>query len=180
MYCSSCRQERLGGLRCAACGKPMSPRPREALEQELAHVQFLLGELQHWDATYVTKGARSYLTQRYERQVRILLSVLAEAPGAPAQEAAPAQPVAEGVGTPEAVSAPAVVGAPAVVDASPATEPAPSSSGLEVAWGQAQAQVDPHPSPLPEGEGVGTGATQEARHPHPDPLPEGEGVEGHE
>ncbi|MFY0528542.1 hypothetical protein ACN28I_37075 [Archangium gephyra] len=165
MYCSSCRQERLGGLRCAACGKPMTPRPREALEQELAHVQFLLGELQHWDATYVTKGARSYLTQRYERQARILLSVLAEAPAGSAQEAAPAQPVAEGVGTPEAVSA------PAVVDASLAVEPVPV---------QAQAQVDPHPSPLPEGEGVGTDATQEARHPHPDPLPEGEGVEGHE
>ena len=92
MYCSSCRQERLGGLRCAACGKPMTPRPREALEQELAHVHFLLDELPHWDSTYVPKGARNYLTQRYERQARILLSVLAEAPAASSTEpvAAPA------------------------------------------------------------------------------------------
>ncbi|OJT26735.1 hypothetical protein BO221_01530 [Archangium sp. Cb G35] len=177
MYCSSCRQERLGGLRCAACGNSMAPRPREALEQELAHVQFLLAELQLWDSTYVPKGARSYLTQRYERQVRILLSVLADAPAASrveaasAGEVAPAQPVA-----------PQAVGAPEVVGTASSAEPVSSSSVLEVASEQAQVgpRVDPHPNPLPEGEGVDADATREARHPHPDPLPEGEGEDARE
>ncbi|HEX8436225.1 hypothetical protein, partial [Archangium sp.] len=104
MYCPSCRQERLGGQRCAACGQPMSARPRVALEQELAHVHFLLDELKLWDTSYVPKGTRSYLAQRYERQARILLSVLAEMPAS-----------AEAVGTPAVAESANVVPAEAVV-----------------------------------------------------------------
>ncbi|MCY1081868.1 hypothetical protein [Archangium lansingense] len=158
----------------------MTPRPREVLEKELAHVHFLLDELQHWDSTYVPKGARNYLTQRYERQVRILLSVLAEAPGASAAASvsapAPAPVQAGGVG--EAGAAQEVVSAPEVVNAAPAAEPVPPSAVSQVA--EAQTQVDPHPNPLPEGEGVDSGATREARYPHPDPLPKGEGEAGGE
>ncbi|ATB39254.1 hypothetical protein CYFUS_004698 [Cystobacter fuscus] len=103
MYCSSCRQERLGGQFCAACGKPMTSRSREALQQELAHVRFLLEELPHWDASSVPKGARNYLTQRYERQVRILLGVIPDA---------------------AAAESPAPVAAPEVVAPAPTVEPA--------------------------------------------------------
>ncbi len=146
MYCPSCRQERLGGLRCAACGQPMTPRPREALEQELAHVHFLLEELKRWDTTYVPKGTRSYLTQRYERQVRILRSVLAEVPVASAGQE-PSSPVGDG-----SEGAPEGGGAPEAVNAVPAAEAVPPSVVFEMA--SEQAPVDPHPSPLPEGEGV--------------------------
>ena len=118
MHCSSCRQERLGGLRCAACGKPMTPRPREVLEQELAHIHFLLEELPHWDSASVPKGVRQYLTQRYERQARILSSVLAEAPVAPAAESAPAQAEVQAVAAPEAVATLEAVSAPEAVSAS--------------------------------------------------------------
>jgi len=138
MYCSSCRQERLGGLRCAACGKPMVSRPREVLEQELAHVHFLLEELKDWDPEYVPKAARGYLTQRYSRQVRILRSVLAETPAeavASAETVAPAEAVApvEAVAPAEVVSTP-----PATV--ATATEETPEARY-------------PHPDPLPEEEG---------------------------
>ncbi|HYO58673.1 hypothetical protein [Archangium sp.] len=111
----------------------MTPRSREVLEQELAHVHFLLDELKHWDPTYVPKGARNYLTQRYERQVRILLSVLAEAPAPSAEEAAPAQ----AVGETEAVGVPEEVRALEAVNPVPAAEAVPPSVVLEVAPEQA-------------------------------------------
>ncbi|QRK13470.1 hypothetical protein JQX13_05255 [Archangium violaceum] len=167
MYCSSCRQERLGGLRfCAACGKAMAPRPREVLERELDHVHFLLAEMKEWDSTYVPKGARTYLTQRYERQARILLSVLAESPAdavAPAVAVAPADPVApaavaepagtlgeqDGVSAP--VSPPEVSPAvPEVVHAVPPVEAGEFQGSPE----QVEVPLYPHPGPLPEGEGV--------------------------
>ncbi|WNG20763.1 hypothetical protein F0U63_43255 [Cystobacter fuscus] len=128
MYCSSCRQERLGGQLCAACGKPMTARSREALEQELAHIRFLLGELPHWDTSSVPKGTRNYLTQRYERQVRILDLVLAEtapvavpAPvqGAPVETAAP-------VVVPASIEAPQQVALSAEALAPPVAQPSPS------------------------------------------------------
>ena len=78
MYCASCRQERLGGQLCAACGEAMESRGRDVLEQELAHIDFLLEELEHWDTSAVPQGARNYLVQRYERQCRILRLVIAE------------------------------------------------------------------------------------------------------
>ncbi|ADO74918.1 hypothetical protein [Stigmatella aurantiaca] len=51
-------------------------RPREVLEAELEHVLFLLNEVPHWDGLEVSSGARKYLVERYERQSRILLSLL--------------------------------------------------------------------------------------------------------
>ncbi|MFY1825333.1 hypothetical protein ACN47A_05415 [Myxococcus fulvus] len=81
MYCPDCRQERLGQFhQCALCGTAMTSRPRSELDAELAHVHFLLAELSRWDATEVPPNVRRFLSERYERQARILLSVLAEAP----------------------------------------------------------------------------------------------------
>ncbi|WP_228556706.1 hypothetical protein [Myxococcus sp. AB025B] len=81
MYCPDCRQERLGQFhQCALCGTAMTSRPRSELDAELAHVHFLLSELTRWDATEVPPNVRRFLSERYERQARILLSVLAESP----------------------------------------------------------------------------------------------------
>ncbi|MFY2562110.1 hypothetical protein ACN469_31235 [Corallococcus terminator] len=81
MYCPDCRQERLGHFsQCALCGTAMTSRPRSELEAELAHVHFLLSELTRWDSSEVPTNVRRFLTERYERQSRILLSVLAESP----------------------------------------------------------------------------------------------------
>ncbi|MFL5358179.1 hypothetical protein [Archangium sp.] len=155
----------------------MAPRPREVLEQELAHVHFLLGEMQAWDSTYVPKGARTYLSQRYERQARILLSVIAESPAAPAPVRA------------ETVQAPEVEPAPEVETPAPAPEPvrppvvlevagereAPSEAAARVARGFDEAS-EPASAPA-SAESVDGDPAREARYPHPDPLPEGEGVE---
>src|SRR5687767_6409953 len=79
MYCPECRQERLGNAQqCALCGTGMTARPRAAVEAELAHVHFLLDELKRWDASEVPANVRRFLSERYERQARILLSVLSE------------------------------------------------------------------------------------------------------
>ncbi|NTX03371.1 hypothetical protein [Myxococcus sp. CA040A] len=81
MYCPDCRQERLGQFsQCALCGTAMTSRPRSELEAELAHVHFLLSELTRWDSSEVPSNVRRFLSERYERQSRILLSVLAESP----------------------------------------------------------------------------------------------------
>jgi hypothetical protein len=79
MYCPDCRQERLSNAQhCALCGTAMTARPRAAVEAELSHVHFLLDELKRWDAAEVPANARRFLSERYERQARILLSVLSE------------------------------------------------------------------------------------------------------
>jgi len=80
MYCPQCQQERLGGRQCILCGSVMTTRSREVLEAELGHIHFLLDELKRWDALEVSKGARRYISERYERQARVLLSVMAEVP----------------------------------------------------------------------------------------------------
>ncbi|HYH97275.1 hypothetical protein [Hyalangium sp.] len=90
----------------------MTLRSREALETELAHIHFLLGQLQHWDALEVSNGARRYISERYERQSRVLLSVMAGmselAPAVqvpdtvPAEASVAVQPVAEEVAPAEA------------------------------------------------------------------------------
>ncbi len=101
MYCPQCQQERLNGRQCILCGAVMTARSRDALEAELAHVHFLLEEMKRWDALEVPAGARRYLSARYERQARILLSVLAEGTAAlvpevePAQESVVEEPVVE-------------------------------------------------------------------------------------
>lgn len=108
MYCPDCRQERLGHFsQCAMCGTAMTSRPRSELEAELAHVHFLLSELTRWDTSEVPSNVRRFLSERYERQSRILLSVLAESP-APVAMASPEM----------AGSAEAGVGHHAVADAS--------------------------------------------------------------
>ncbi len=147
----------------------MSSRPREVLEQELAHVHFLLAELAHWDPSYVPTGARSYLSQRYERQARILLSVLAE--GASSSS----------VAAPGSSPAPVEEGPPPVIlevqgESRSLSDAAAEVSAFMAGQGSDPAPVDPHPSPLPEGEGAYTGSTSDPTYPHPSPLPEGEGV----
>jgi hypothetical protein len=81
MYCPDCRQERLGSARrCALCGAEMTARPRAAVEAELAHVHFLLDELKRWDTSEVPRNVSRFLSEKYERQARILLAVLTETP----------------------------------------------------------------------------------------------------
>ncbi|MDC0710524.1 hypothetical protein POL68_18755 [Stigmatella sp. ncwal1] len=146
MYCPECRQERLFGLQCVRCGSVTVVRPREALEAELEHVGFLLNEVPQWDDLEVSSGARKYLVERYERQSRILLSLLTgvepvqEAPVAPAPESSPEpmalpEPVAVASSEPEPMALPEPM---AVVS----PEPAP----VEVA---AQEPVQEEEVPLP-------------------------------
>ncbi|WP_420718288.1 hypothetical protein [Pyxidicoccus sp. MSG2] len=58
----------------------MALRPRNVVEAELAHVHFLLDELKRWDSSEVPRNVSRFLSERYERQARILLSVLTEMP----------------------------------------------------------------------------------------------------
>jgi hypothetical protein len=123
----------------------MTVRPREVLEAELAHVHFILDEVKRWDALEVRGAARRYISDRYERQARVILSVLAENP---AQVASPAEAPVEAVVPVQRVAG---VAEPAPVEGGPAVQPAP------VAEEEAQRELDsrhPHPVPLPEGEGM--------------------------
>ncbi|RKH48262.1 hypothetical protein [Corallococcus sicarius] len=116
MYCPACRQERLGSARqCVLCGTSLSARARSAIEAELAHVHFLLDEAPRWEASDVPAHVRRWLTERYERQARVLLSILTETP-AEALTPAP-EPVAvpnEAFPTNEFVPTPMGEGAAAV------------------------------------------------------------------
>ncbi|MBZ4416333.1 hypothetical protein [Myxococcus sp. RHSTA-1-4] len=129
MYCPECRQERLGNARgCALCGTAMTVRPRAAVEAELAHVHFLLDELKRWDTSEVPRNVARFISERYERQARILLSVLAETP-------------AEATGQGSEARAPSVTGESAVAlgPVTAAGEGVPESLGAEVAPAQAVA-----------------------------------------
>jgi hypothetical protein len=111
----------------------MTTRAREALEAELAHIHFLLDEMKRWDTFEVSRSTRRYLSERYERQARVLLSVLAEKPAqAPASE------------EPVPAVAPVVVQAPA--EETPPVEPAP----VPVAAVQAFTTPVEAPAPQPE------------------------------
>lgn len=149
MYCPRCRQERLGGARvCTLCGSPLTQRARELIQSELSHVHFILQEMKHWDPTLVPIGVRRHLTERYERQVRLLMSALAAAPSA-APTPAPVQPVAEQPAQPEAAQP-----VPAV-DAQQATPITAFPRKPEAA--EASAPVQPPVSesaPQPESESV--------------------------
>ncbi|RKI75002.1 hypothetical protein D7X55_00790 [Corallococcus sp. AB049A] len=121
MYCPDCRQERLGSAsQCVVCGNRLAARERSAIEAELSHVHFLLDEVRRWDVHDVPPHVARLLSERYERQARILLSVLTESPiGAQAPEpvAAPVEaPVAQSVSADVEVAAVAEVSA-AVTDA---------------------------------------------------------------
>jgi len=138
----------------------MSARPRPALELELGHIHYLLDEMKHWDPTYVPKGSQSYLKQRYERQARILLSVIAETPAsnevvAPAVHAVP--PV-EAPTPPSSSALFEVAGeapeSPIGVAAEAAHQVAAESARVEPQESNPGATY-PHPVPLPEGEGWG-------------------------
>ncbi|MCP3059660.1 hypothetical protein LXT21_12810 [Myxococcus sp. K38C18041901] len=142
MYCPDCRQERLGQFhQCALCGTAMTSRPRSELDAELAHVHFLLSELSRWDATEVPPNVRRFLSERYERQARILLSVLAESP-APANRVEPlrtAEAVAVGAPSrpgegPTVVPDEGGVHAGATVLPVTATDAAASGSAHEAPW----------------------------------------------
>ncbi|NMO13413.1 hypothetical protein HPC49_08615 [Pyxidicoccus fallax] len=50
------------------------------MEAELAHVHFLLDELKRWDTSEVPRNVARFISERYERQARILLAVLTETP----------------------------------------------------------------------------------------------------
>jgi|GEM_PF-1734452 len=81
MYCADCREERRGkDCWCALCGARMTERPRAVVEAELAHIHFLLDELARWEPSEVPASARRFISERYERQARILLAVLTELP----------------------------------------------------------------------------------------------------
>ncbi|QDF07870.1 hypothetical protein BHS04_32405 [Myxococcus xanthus] len=89
MYCADCREERRGkDSWCALCGARMTGRSREVIEAELTHVQFLLDELTRWESSEVPPSVRRFISERYERQARILLAVLTELPPAGSAEAA--------------------------------------------------------------------------------------------
>ncbi|HLM45580.1 MAG TPA: hypothetical protein VK458_17030, partial [Myxococcaceae bacterium] len=123
----------------------MTERARELLEAELAHVHFLLDEVKRWDVLEVPPKARRYLIDRYERQSRVILSVLAEgsSPVAAVQEAVAAEPVAPV----EVAAAPVVpVEAPAPYVEEPA---APAQDSVEEEPTEAR---NPHSVPLPERE----------------------------
>jgi len=123
----------------------MTTRARDALETELAHIHFLLSELKRWDWLEVPNGARGYISQRYERQSRVLLSVLAETP-----EAVPA------VQVPDFVPAEVSVAAQTVTDEAPVVQPEPVAVQLapvvvQVLEAQEEEQTQPvPPEPLPE------------------------------
>ena len=120
MYCPDCRQERLGNAQqCVRCGKAMHARPRTVVEAELEHVHFLLDEVKRWDTSEVPRNVSRFISERYERQARILLSVLAtpppEAVGQGATVVAPAEVPVASVGVAAPVTAPASVAVPAVM-----------------------------------------------------------------
>ena len=120
MYCPDCRQERLGNAQqCVRCGKAMHARPRTVVEAELEHVHFLLDELKRWDTSEVPRDVSRFISERYERQARILLSVLTtlppEAVGQGATVVAPAEVPVASVGVVAPVTAPASVAVPAVM-----------------------------------------------------------------
>ncbi|WP_205520382.1 hypothetical protein [Pyxidicoccus caerfyrddinensis] len=110
----------------------MAMRPRNAVEAELAHVHFLLDELKRWDSSDVPRNVSRFLSERYERQARILLSVLTEMP-LDAMGRAPVTSEAV-VAPPEPVAAPVPVDAVARVEAAASAEAvAPVAQSVEPA-----------------------------------------------
>jgi hypothetical protein len=136
----------------------MTTRGRDALETELAHIHFLLSELKRWDPLEVPNGARGYISQRYERQTRVLLSVLAETPE-----------IVSEVQVPDIVPAEAPVAAQAVTEEATAVPPAP------VAVPPEPVAVPPEPVAVVVPEAVQVREAEEEKTPepeHPAPLPE--------
>ncbi|RYZ17537.1 MAG: hypothetical protein EOO70_01615, partial [Myxococcaceae bacterium] len=143
MYCPACRQERLGSAsQCVVCGNRLAARARSAIEAELAHVHFLLDEVRRWNVHDVPPHVGRHLTERYERQARILLSVLTEMP----VEARPSVPIKLGS---EAV-APQAMGEGAVA-LGPVTLPTVDAVADEASVEQVAAEVPTsteHASPV--------------------------------
>ena len=162
MYCPQCRQERLGGSQCILCGSEMTARAREALEAELEHVHFILDEVKRWKASEVPTEARRYIIDRYERQSRVILSVLSEgsAPVAAVQEPVVAEPVA----FVEVAAAPVVpVEAPAPYFEEPA---AAVQDSVEE---EPTEDREPQPVALPQGEALLPPVTTEPLFDVPEP-----------
>ncbi|MDY7227404.1 hypothetical protein [Hyalangium rubrum] len=125
----------------------MAPRPREAVEAELAHIHFILEEMKRWDDLEVSPRTMRYLTARYERQVRVLLSVLADGS---APQVAPAVEPAAPVPTVDEVAVQAAVEEPAPVQPAPVEAP---SVGAAQAFFTAPVEEEartPEPEPLPK------------------------------
>jgi hypothetical protein len=128
----------------------MTTRAREVLEAELGHIHFLLNELKRWDPIEVPSGARRYISERYERQARVLLSVMAEVPEwtSPVQAVVPQQAEA------------AVVIPMAAEETAPVQEQAPAEQLMPVAEqpevvAEVRPQEEPQaqptaPAPLPD------------------------------
>jgi hypothetical protein len=144
----------------------MTARAREVLEAELGHIHFLLNELKRWDSLEVPSGARRYISERYERQARVLLSVMAE----PSELASPHQ-----VTVPEQAEAPAAMSA-TPKEVSPVQEIAPVqkvSPMEEVAPAKERvtAAAQPKAIPVPE-----IRKAPQRRLARPVPLPDSEAV----
>lgn len=136
MFCPTCRQERLGGFAaCVICGAVMTRRPRDEVEQELQHIQFLLTDMGRWAESEVSLTARLYIRKRYQQMQNVLTTVLQTPEGQTAEARSwqtPAQP------EPAAVPIPLVEEAPVAEVLKPTPQPIPL--GEEV--------VPPAPPPL--------------------------------
>jgi len=139
MYCSSCREERLGLARfCVVCGLKLSPRALAEVEAELAHVQYLLGEVSGWD---VKQAVKDYLTERYQRRERLLRTSIEErASHAPAGSTLAEQPTRTPSLRPDTAPVPSTAS-----DAAPV--PAVSGLPAEAQPPDAQATVLAFPTP---------------------------------
>src|SRR5260221_10455037 len=69
MNCFWCEAEREDDARfCVICGSPFLPGGEDAQLAELAHVRYLLRELDTWDGGVVAPNARRSLRSRYGRR----------------------------------------------------------------------------------------------------------------
>ncbi len=77
MYCATCREERLSdSTGCAVCGGAMTRRPREAMLEELAHLQFLLADIHRWSSDDVPEPVQGWVRNRYRTRAEVLLRTL--------------------------------------------------------------------------------------------------------
>lgn len=74
------------------CGDALQERSREELETELAHVGYLLTQIDHWEPERVDASTRAYLRGRYMLTRQVLTRALERPDAAPALVEVPAEP----------------------------------------------------------------------------------------